>query len=167
MEKAQLAFRPTWAWLMDNKIAFVGFGFGAGLAPKAAGTWGSLVGMLLAGLLLGCGLGKLGLFILAVVGFAAGVWICKQTELALGNVHDYGGIVWDEIVAMFLVYALIPQGLFWWVIGFALFRLFDIFKPQPIKWADSKVSGGLGVMLDDVIAAVYTVLVVGVLALIF
>ena len=96
-----------------------------------------------------------------------GIGICHETELALGRVHDYSGIVWDEIVAMLFVFSLIPQGFFWWIIGFAAFRFFDIVKPQPISWADSKVNGGLGVMLDDVIAAVYAVLVVGILALIF
>ena len=167
MEKTKPTFTPTWKWLMENKIAFVGFGFGSGLPAKAPGTWGSLMGMLLAGLLLGIGVGKLWLFLLAVVAFVVGIGICHETELALGRVHDYSGIVWDEIVAMLFVFSLIPQGFFWWIIGFAAFRFFDIVKPQPISWADSKVNGGLGVMLDDVSAAVYAVLVVGILALIF
>lgn len=167
MTKPQPAFRPTWSWLMNNKIAFIGFGFGSGLAPKAPGTWGSLVGMLIAGLLLGCGVSKLTLFLLAVIGFLVGIWICSETEMALGRVHDYSGIVWDEIVAMLLIYSIIPQGFFWWLIGFAAFRLFDVVKPQPIAFIDSKVQGGLGVMLDDMIAAVYALLFVGILALIF
>lgn len=166
MNEQLTPIRPTWTWLMENKIAFLAFGFGAGLAPKAAGTWGSLVGMLWAALMLGMGLGKVGLFILAVLALGAGVWICNQTEAALGR-HDDGGIVWDEIAAMLLIFSLIPQGFFWWIIGFALFRLFDIVKPKPISWADDKIGGGLGVMLDDVIAAAYTVLIVGILALIF
>ncbi len=164
--KAQPIIRPTWDWLMNHKVAWIGFGFGSGLASKAPGTWGSLVGMLLAGLLLGCGVSKLGLFVLAVLAFVVGIWICNHTERALG-VHDYSGIVWDEIVAILLIYSVIPQGFFWWLIGFGAFRFFDIVKPQPISWADSKVSGGLGVMLDDVIAAVYAMLLVGILAAIF
>lgn len=167
MTEQQLPVRPTWSWLMQNKIAFVGFGFGAGLARSAPGSWGSLVGLLIAGLLLGCGLPKFGLFMLAALCFALGIWICNETELALGRVHDYKGVVWDEIVAMLLIYSVIPQGFFWWLIGFGAFRFFDIVKPRPINWADERVKGGLGVMLDDVIAAVYTVIVVGILALIF
>lgn len=161
------AVQPSWALLMRHKIAWVGFGFGVGLAPKAPGTWGAFVGMMLSGLLLGMGLGKVGLFVFAVAAFAAGVWICNQTASALDCEHDYGGIVWDEIAAMFLIYALIPQGLFWWLAGFALFRVFDIVKPQPIALVDERVRGGLGVMLDDVIAAAYTILIIGILALIF
>ncbi|QMT32283.1 phosphatidylglycerophosphatase A family protein [Alysiella filiformis] len=155
-----LPVRPTWAFLMKNKMAFLGFGFGAGLAPKAQGTWGSLVGMMLAGLLLGSGLGKLGLFVLAAILFVAGIWICNETELALGRVHDYRGVVWDEIVGIMFVYALVPQGFFWWIFAFGAFRLFDIAKPQPIAFFDEKVRGGFGVMLDDVVAAVYAVLLV-------
>lgn len=167
MSVQDTSVRPTWDFLMKNKIAFVGFGFGVGLAPKAQGTWGSLLGMMLAGLLLGCDLGKLGLFALAAVLFGVGVWICNETELALGRVHDYRGVVWDEIVGMLLVYSLVPQGFFWWMLAFALFRFFDIVKPQPIGFLDKNIRGGLGVMLDDVAAAVYTVIVVQLLNIIF
>lgn len=160
------AVTPSWAWLMENKIAFVGFGFGSGLAAKAPGTWGSLVGMLMAGLLLGCGLGRLGLFVLALLLLAVGVWICNETERLLG-VHDHSGIVWDEIVAMLLVYACVPQGFFWWLLAFAAFRLFDIVKPQPVRWADAKLGGGAGVMADDVLAAAYAVLLVQLVNLLF
>ena len=90
------------------------------------------------------------------------VFYCNVTERALG-VHDYGGIVWDEIVAMMLIYACVPQGLGWWTIAFAVFRFFDAVKPPPIKWFDQRVSGGLGVMLDDLIAAVFSIAVVWVL----
>ena len=71
--------------------------------------------------------------------------------------HDYGGIVWDEIVAMLFVLACVPQGLGSWVLAFALFRLFDAVKPPPIRWFDRQVSGGFGVMLDDAIAAVFSI----------
>ena len=74
--------------------------------------------------------------------------------------HDHRGIVWDEFVAMLLVLSCVPQGLGWWLLSFLLFRLFDILKPQPVKWADSQIKGGSGVMLDDAIAAVYAILVV-------
>lgn len=167
MSVQDTSVRPTWDFLLKNKIALVGFGFGVGLAPKAQGTWGSLLGMLLAGLLLGAGLSKLGLLVIAVILFGAGVWICNETAAALGNVHDYRGVVWDEIVGMLLVFALVPQGFFWWLLAFAAFRFFDIVKPQPIGFLDQKVRGGLGVMVDDVAAAVYAVIVIQLLNIIF
>lgn len=158
--KKQPLFQPNWTWLMNNKIAFIGFGFGSGLIPKAPGTMGSIVGMWLAGLLLGSGMNHTTLFIFTLILFGIGIWICDETERALGCVHDYKGIVWDEIVAILLIYALIPQGFFWWTLAFVLFRFFDIIKPQPVKWADNKLEGGLGVMVDDVIAAVYTIIII-------
>lgn len=102
---------------------------------------------------------KLALGLLCIALFLIGIWICNATERALG-VHDYGGIVWDEIVAMMLIYACVPQGLGWWAVSFAVFRFFDAVKPPPIKWFDQRVSGGLGVMLDDLIAAVLSIAVV-------
>lgn len=163
----ELPVRPTWAFLMQNKLAFLGFGFGVGLAPKAQGTWGSFLGMMLAGLFLGSGMSKFGLFALAAVLFVVGIWICNETELALGRVHDYRGVVWDEIVGIMFVYALVPQGFFWWLAAFAAFRFFDIVKPQPIAFFDEKVRGGLGVMLDDVVAAIYAVLLIQILNVFF
>ena len=88
--------------------------------------------------------------------FFIGIWICNRTERDLG-VHDYGGIVWDEIVAMLFVLACVPQGLGSWALAFALFRLFDAVKPPPIRWFDRQVSGGFGVMLDDAIAAAFSI----------
>ncbi|MFC2417704.1 MAG: phosphatidylglycerophosphatase A, partial [Eikenella corrodens] len=91
--------------------------------------------------------------------FAVGIWICNQTEAALG-VHDYGGIVWDEIVAMLLVLAFTPNTWAWWLAAFAAFRFFDAVKPPPIRWFDRQVSGGFGVMLDDIIAALMSLLLI-------
>ena len=121
MAKQKPAFAVTWAWLWQRPVCFVGFGFGTGLAPKAPGTVGTLPAVLIAGLLLGCGMSKLMLGWLCVALFFIGIWICDATERALG-VHDYGGIVWDEIVAMMLIYACVPQGLGWWAVSFAVFR---------------------------------------------
>lgn len=101
---------------------------------------------------------KLTLGLLCIPLFFLGIWICNVTERALG-VHDYGGIVWDEIVAMLLVLACIPQGLGWWTTAFIVFRFFDAVKPPPIRWFDRQVSGGLGIMLDDIIAAVMSIMV--------
>lgn len=158
MAKRSPSFRPTWRWLCQDPIRLIGFGFGTGLSPKAPGTVGTLPALLIAGLLLGLGMSKLVLGILCIILFVLGIWICNATERALG-VHDYGGIVWDEIVAMMFILACIPQGLIWWSMAFIVFRFFDAVKPPPIRWVDSKVSGGLGVMLDDLIAALMSIAV--------
>jgi phosphatidylglycerophosphatase A len=87
-----------------------------------------------------------------------GIWICQASSRDLG-VHDHPGIVWDEIVGYLITMATAPAGWLWVVLGFVLFRFFDILKPWPISWADKRVHGGLGIMLDDVLAAVYAWLV--------
>ena len=156
MAKPVPAFPITWRWLVKRPVCFIGFGFGTGLAPKAPGTFGTLPALFIAGLLLGCGLGKFGLAVLSVILFFIGIWICDVTERSIG-VHDYGGIVWDEIAAMMLVLACVPQGLGWWLAAFAAFRFFDAVKPPPIRWFDQKVRGGFGVMLDDFIAALFAI----------
>ena len=137
-------------------MRLLGFGFGTGLAPKAPGTFGTLPAVFIAGLLLGSGMSRLTLALWCIPLFFIGIWICNRTERDLG-VHDYGGIVWDEIVAMLFVLACVPQGLGSWALAFALFRLFDAVKPPPIRWFDRQVSGGFGVMLDDAIAAVFSI----------
>lgn len=158
MTKTPPTIQPTFAWLWQRPVCFVAFGFGTGLAPKAPGTFGTLPALFISGLLLGSGMSKLALGLLCLPLFALGIWICNQAEQALGT-HDYSGIVWDEIVAMMLVLACIPQGLGWWSLAFIVFRLFDAIKPPPIRWFDQKVHGGLGVMLDDIIAAIMTIIV--------
>lgn len=89
---------------------------------------------------------------------AVGIWACGVAGRALG-VHDHGGIVWDEVAAFLMVLPFAPPSLLGFVLAFALFRLFDIWKPFPIGWLDSRVPGGFGVMLDDVLAAGYSILV--------
>ena len=98
------------------------------------------------------------LAVLCVVLFFWGVRICSHTERELG-IQDYGGIVWDEIVAMLLVLAFVPFKWKWWLAAFVLFRVFDAVKPWPIKWFDARIHGGLGIMLDDIIAAFFTLFV--------
>ena len=154
--KKQPAFTPTFPWLWQSPVRLLGFGFGTGLAPKAPGTFGTLPAVFIAGLLLGSGMSRLALALWCIPLFFIGIWICSRTERDLG-VHDYGGIVWDEIVAMLFVLACVPQGLGSWTLAFALFRLFDAVKPPPIRWFDRQVSGGFGVMLDDAIAAAFSI----------
>ena len=95
-----------------------------------------------------------------------GIFLCGKTAKDL-NVHDHGGIVWDEFVGFWITMFMAPAGLTWVVIGFVLFRFFDIIKPWPISWIDKKVSGGLGIMLDDIVAGVMAALVLQGLAWVF
>lgn len=152
---------PTMAWLLQKPVCFLGFGFGSGLAPVAPGTFGTLPALPMAALLMALGFGSWGITIIALLLFVVGVYICDYTEKALG-IQDYGGIVWDEIVAMLLVLAWTPDGFWWWGLAFVVFRLFDAIKPWPIRWFDQRVHGGFGIMLDDLIAAIFTLMVLGV-----
>ena len=141
--------------ILANPIHLLAFGFGAGLSPKAPGTVGTVVAVLIylvlpsmqpviyAGLIL--------------LSFVFGIWICGKTSEDLG-VHDHGGIVWDEFVGYWITMFMAPSGLFWVLLGFVLFRLLDIFKPWPIKWSDKELAGGLGIMLDDVLAGIMAAL---------
>jgi len=141
---------------LRNPIHLLAFGFGSGCLPHAPGTFGTLVGvgfyLLLRPLPLPPYLLLLGL------AFLLGVWVCGRTSRDLG-VHDHSGIVWDEIVGYLVTMALAPPGWVWVLLGFVLFRLFDILKPWPISTIDRRLGGGLGIMLDDVLAGLYGLLV--------
>ena len=141
--------------VLTDPVNFLAFGFGTGLAPVAPGTFGSLPGVLLAWLTLDSGL----YVQLAVLTFLvlAGIWICGESARRIG-VHDHGGIVWDEIAGMYMTLLLAPATVAGFVIGFLLFRLFDIAKPWPIRDLDHRLGGGLGIMLDDLAAALYALL---------
>ncbi len=121
------------------------------------GTLGTLVGVLLFVLLPQMDW-KIYLAI-TVVAFVAGILLCDYTAKAL-NVHDHPAIVWDEIVGYLITMFMVPGDWMWIVIGFILFRIFDILKPWPISIADKKVPGGLGIMLDDVIAAIFSLIII-------
>lgn len=140
---------PSATWLKDPGHCLA-LGFGSGLAPRAPGTFGSLPGIALYFAIAGLPL-PLQLAVLAGL-FALGVLLCARTAKALG-VHDHPAIVWDEVVAMALTLLASDGSALGIGAGFALFRLFDIWKPWPIRWFDRNVHGGLGVMLDDVVAA--------------
>jgi phosphatidylglycerophosphatase A len=139
----------TPASIWRNPIHFLAFGLGSGAAPKAPGTFGTLAAIPL--WLLFADLPIISYIAVIVVTSLVGIWLCGQTSKDLG-VHDHGGIVWDEFVGLWITYIALPEGWLWVLFGFLLFRLFDIWKPWPIGWADSKVSGGLGIMLDDIFA---------------
>ena len=141
-------------FLLAHPAHLAAFGFGAGLSPKAPGTVGSLVGLPLYFLI--DHLAPATYWAIVALGLILGVWVCGRTGRALG-VHDHGGIVWDEIVAMLMVLPFAVPTLWGYALAFGLFRLFDIWKPFPIGWLDARVKGGLGVMLDDVLAAAYAI----------
>ena len=148
---------------LRNPIHFLALGLGSGLLHPAPGTWGSLVGVVLGALLLPW-LGAKMFFILTALCFFLGIWLCERTSHDMG-VHDHGSIVWDEIVSVFLVLLAVPQvSLFWCAIAFVTFRLFDILKPYPIRYFDEKLTNGFGFMVDDILAAGYSILVILALA---
>jgi phosphatidylglycerophosphatase A len=130
---------------------FIGFGFGSGLLSPAPGTWGTL-----AAVPLYCMIAPLSVWAyisICLLSFCYGVWVCGRIANDLG-VHDYKGIVWDEILGLWLTLFLVPLSATSILLGFILFRVFDILKPPPISWVDRSVTGGLGIMLDDVLAAI-------------
>ena len=141
--------------ILANPIHLLAFGFGAGLSPKAPGTMGTIVAVLI--YLLLPSMPPIIYAGLILLSFVFGIWICGKTAEDLG-VHDHGGIVWDEFVGYWITMFMAPSGLFWVLLGFVFFRLLDIFKPWPIKWADKELAGGLGIMLDDVLAGIMAAL---------
>jgi phosphatidylglycerophosphatase A len=145
---------PTLRFVISHPAHFFAFGFGAGLSPYAPGTVGTLVGFPLFFLLRSVDL--VIYFSVVAVLYVTGVWFCDVAGKSLG-VSDHGGIVWDEIVAFMLVLAFAPQTLPGYVLAFCLFRLFDIWKPFPIRYADQHIHGGFGVMFDDLLAAIYAI----------
>ncbi|WP_298623926.1 phosphatidylglycerophosphatase A [uncultured Legionella sp.] len=145
----------------QDPIYFIAFGFGSGLMPVAPGTWGTLAALPLYLLMMDAHWSVY--LILTIMAFALGVWVSDKVSKDLG-MHDYKGIVWDEVVGYLLTMFLAPKGGAWMVLGFIFFRIFDIWKPQPIRYLDQKVHGGLGIMLDDVGAAVPAWLIMQVLA---
>jgi phosphatidylglycerophosphatase A len=144
--------------VLHDPVNFLAFGFGTGLAPVAPGTFGSLPGILLAWLSLPLALEWRILAGVALV--LAGIWICGESARRIG-VHDHPGIVWDEITGMYLVLLSVPPTIVLWALGFLLFRLFDIVKPWPIRDLDHRLRGGTGIMLDDLAAALFAVLILG------
>ena len=149
------AARPAAAFAFTHPAHAIALGFGAGLAPVAPGTFGTVLGW---GLWLLLGGMQPVLFLLTVaVFFALGVWACERTGRDLG-VADHGAMVWDEVVAFMLVLAVVPGGLAWQASAFVAFRAFDIVKPPPIRELERRYAGGFGVMLDDLVAAGYALL---------
>jgi phosphatidylglycerophosphatase A len=148
--------RPDPKFLLAHPAHLIAFGFGSGLAPKAPGTLGTLLGLPLYLLIVAAAPDLPNRIVLLIAAFLLGVWACGRTGRALG-VADHGGMVWDEITAFALVLLFTPGGWLWIGLAFALFRLFDILKPWPIRVADAHLKNGFGVMFDDLLAAGYAI----------
>ena len=138
----------------------IALGAGAGLAPAAPGTVGTLLAFPLYWLLATFSTSTMALALLGAA-FLLGVWACGATGRALG-VADHGAMVWDEIVAFAVVLVFTPPGWQWQLGAFLLFRFFDVVKPPPIRYFDRRLKNGFGVMFDDLLAAGYTLLVLAV-----
>ena len=160
-----LVLRPSWRFLLRHPAHFVAFGFGVGLAPVAPGTWGTLLALPVYWMIAPRLDAVEFLLVLAAL-FGAGIWACEATGRAIG-VPDHGGMVWDETVAFLLVLFFVPATLPWQAVAFLLFRLFDILKPPPIRYYERTFPTGFGVMLDDLVAAFYTLIVLAIAKTIF
>lgn len=169
---------PTTATPWERGVYWLGIGLGSGLPKRAPGTWGTLGGLVAAIPMLS--LGFWGFLVLTVIGCVIGSYICGKTSDLMG-VHDDPHIVWDEWVGMWIALlptawllhdwaiATVPEKSGWQfihpsmllllVIPFVLFRFFDIVKPFPIKWVDRNVSGGFGILIDDVLAGMMVMVV--------
>jgi len=156
----EVSARPSWRFVLRHPAHFIAFGGGVGLIPFAPGTFGTLLAFPLF-----YGLQPLlepwTLLVIIIALFWLGAWACAVAGRALG-VSDHGGMVWDEVVAFLLVLFFIPTTGYWQGFAFLLFRLFDIFKPPPIRYYDRTLKNGFGVMWDDLLAAGYTLLILAV-----
>ncbi|WP_299771314.1 phosphatidylglycerophosphatase A [uncultured Pseudoteredinibacter sp.] len=152
MSTVNLSFKD----LIRDPRLLLAFGFGSGLSPKAPGTFGTIAALPFVFLLQASSIYTY--LAVLLIGFVVGVYLCEHASKVMG-VHDHGGIVWDEFIGMWLAMLAVPLGWQWLLAGFVLFRIFDIAKPWPIGWLDKKVSGGFGIMIDDVLAGLYALLI--------
>lgn len=143
------------AHLLRDPIHFFALGFGSGLSPLAPGTFGTLAAVPIYLLLQPLSLPIY--LVLTALMFVIGIALCDASTRKLG-VHDHPGIVWDEVVGYLVTMTAAPAGWHWVLVGFVLFRLFDILKPWPISVIDRRVEGGFGIMLDDLLAGLLAAL---------
>ena len=136
-----------------NPLHFLSLGFGSGLLKPGPGTWGTLAALPVWWFCL-AELSWRSYVLIILVSFAIGVFLCGYTAKAL-EAHDHGAIVWDEFVGVWIALALLPKIWIALLLGFVFFRVFDIFKPYPIKLLDKHVHGGFGIMIDDVLAGIF------------
>lgn len=153
---------PESVW--QNPLHFIAFGFGTGTIPFAPGTFGTLIAipfyLAMQSLL------PLIYFLLTIAIIVASIWICNKATQDIG-IHDHQGMCLDEVVGYIVTMFNAPHGWQWVSIGFVLFRLFDIWKPWPIRFVDARVGGGFGIILDDVLAGIYSCIIIQILGRIF
>ena len=150
-----LISKPSFS-MLRNPVHLLALGLGSGLSPTAPGTVGSAVALVLLWL---CGPNLVDWYwLIAISASILGIPICAYCSKSLGG-QDHKAIVWDEFAGVWLAVMLIPYNLVWWLAAFMLFRIFDIAKPWPISWADKNLHGGLGIMLDDIIAGLITAVI--------
>ena len=135
--------------VLTNPVHFLAFGLGSGLSPKAPGTAGTVAAIPFYLLMQSLSLPVY--LLVLVIATLVGFWLCDKSSKDLG-VHDHPGIVWDEFCGFWLTMIAAPAGWLWILVGFVLFRIFDILKPWPIRWLDKHVHGGFGIMVDDLLA---------------
>ncbi len=158
--KQEINYSEVWR----NPIHFVAFGFGSGTIRFFPGSWGTLAAIPFYLLMV-----NLSIYLylaIVVVAIFFGFWICHVTAHDIG-VHDHSGIVWDEFVGFFITMIAAPKGWVWILLGFLLFRLFDIWKPWVIRWFDRHVQGGIGIMIDDILAGICSLIVMQIIILVF
>ncbi len=148
-------------FLLQRASHLIALGFGSGLAPIAPGTVGTLWAWVMF-LVIDIWANDLFWAITLPVSFLIGIWACGKTGRDLG-VSDHGAMVWDEVVAFWLVLWILPDSWGWQIVGFIVFRFFDAVKPPPVGWADRSFKGGFGVMFDDLVAAAMTLFVMALL----
>ncbi len=157
--------KPDLKFLFSHPVHVFALGFGSGLSPVAPGTAGTLAAWLLFPFVQG-NFSDAGFLAFLLAAFVFGVFAVGRTGRALGAA-DHASIVWDEIVPFWLVLLMTPAGFLWQLAAFIWFRFFDIVKPQPARWIDGHMKTGLGVMLDDLVAAGYTLLVLALFKMFF
>jgi phosphatidylglycerophosphatase A len=157
--------QPSLRFMLSHPAHFISLGFGTGLAPFAPGTFGTLLGLFLTRWLQPI-TGDAVFFVGLAIAFIIGLWAANVTGKALGE-SDHGAIVWDEVIAMALITAMLPVAGWQQLWAFVLFRFLDIRKPGPVGWADRNVKGAFGVMLDDLIAASLTLFIFAIVVRIF
>ncbi|HJP50523.1 MAG: phosphatidylglycerophosphatase A [Pseudomonadales bacterium] len=140
---------------------FLAMGCGSGLVPKMPGTAGSLLALVFYFILAQAGTWLYATVVLIALGF--GVWLCDRVARDM-QMKDPSSIVWDEFVGVWIALFMLPGGWYWVLAGFVLFRFFDILKPWPVNWLDENLTGGAGIMMDDVVAAIYSLIIVQVTA---
>ncbi|MEY8213673.1 MAG: phosphatidylglycerophosphatase A [Colwellia sp.] len=151
-----MTFKTKVIFNVSSPVQFLALGFGSGLAPKAPGTFGTLAAVPV--YLLLTMLTPTHYAIMLLIMSVAGIYICGKTAADVG-VHDHGAIVWDEFVGFFITMFMVPVSWQSILVGFLLFRFFDILKPWPISFIDKKMTGGLGIMFDDIVAGLFALLI--------